>query len=99
MRVLKAYWSNAVVMVTYLVNRMPSSILNEEISVSLLFPTDPLHHLPLCVFGCTCFVHVLDSVFDQLDPRSRRCIFLGVLSNPEWLLILLSHPSPRVCLC
>ncbi|GAB2276752.1 hypothetical protein Dimus_039204 [Dionaea muscipula] len=77
MRVPKAYWSDAALIATYLVNRMPSSVLDGKIPVSLLFPTDPLHHLPLRIFGCTCFVHIFDSDFDKLDPRSRRCIFLG----------------------
>ncbi|RVW92842.1 Retrovirus-related Pol polyprotein from transposon TNT 1-94 [Vitis vinifera] len=61
----------------YLINRMPSSILHDQIPHSLLFPTQPLYFLPPHVFGCTCFVHTLTPGQDKLFAKATKCIFLG----------------------
>ena len=71
------FWSDAVLTACYLINRMPSSTLNNQIPHSLLFPTDPLYHLPPRVFGCVCFVHDLTPGKDKLTAKSIKCIFLG----------------------
>ena len=56
---------------------MPSSILDNKIPHSILFPHDPLHSLPPKVFGSTCFVHNFSVGFDKLSPKSHKCVFLG----------------------
>ena len=56
---------------------MPSSILHDQIPHSLLFPTQPLYFIPLCVFGCTCFVHTLTPGQDKLSAKATKCTFLG----------------------
>ncbi|RVX21546.1 Retrovirus-related Pol polyprotein from transposon RE1 [Vitis vinifera] len=61
----------------YLINRMPSSILHDQIPHSLLFPTQPLYFLPPRVFGCTCFVHTLTLGQDKPSAKATKCIFLG----------------------
>ena len=53
------FWGDAVLTACYLINRMPSSVLHDQIPHSLLFPDQPLYFLPPRVFGCTCFVHIL----------------------------------------
>ncbi|RVW29177.1 Retrovirus-related Pol polyprotein from transposon TNT 1-94 [Vitis vinifera] len=53
------FWEDAVLTACYLINRMPSSILHDQIPHSLFFPDQPLYFLPPRVFGCTCFVHIL----------------------------------------
>ena len=52
------FWGDAVLIACYLINRMPSSVLHDQIPHSLLFPDQRLYILPR-VFGCTCFVHIL----------------------------------------
>ena len=52
------FWGDVVLTTCYLINRMPSSVLHDQIPHSLLFPDQPLYFLPH-VFGCTCFVHIL----------------------------------------
>ncbi|RVW51674.1 Retrovirus-related Pol polyprotein from transposon RE1 [Vitis vinifera] len=69
------FWGDAVLTACYLINRMPSSILHDQIPHSLLFPTQPLYFLPPRVFGCTCFVHTL-TLEDKLS-KATKCIFLG----------------------
>ncbi|XP_073224771.1 uncharacterized protein [Cicer arietinum] len=61
----------------YLINRMPSSVLDGNIPHSVLFPHTPLHPLPPRVFGSTCFVHNLSPVLDKLSAQSHKCVFLG----------------------
>jgi len=56
---------------------MPSSVLDNNIPHSILFPYEPLHPLPLRVFGSTCFVHNFSSGLDKLSPRSHKSVFLG----------------------
>ena len=71
------FWGDAVLTACYLINRMPSSVLDNKIPHSVLFPQDPLHPLPLRVFGSTCFVHDFSPGLDKLSPRSHKCVFLG----------------------
>ncbi|GAU27876.1 hypothetical protein TSUD_159700 [Trifolium subterraneum] len=61
----------------YLINRMPSSVLDGDIPHSVLFPNSPLHSLSPRVFGSTCFVHNLSPGLDKLSARSLKCVFLG----------------------
>jgi hypothetical protein len=56
---------------------MPSSVLDDVSSHSLLYPSSSPFFLPLKVFGCVCYVHNLGPGFDKLDPRATKCVFLG----------------------
>ena len=71
------FWGDVVLTACYLINRMPSSILHDQIPHSLLFPTQPLYFLPPRVFGCTCFVYTLIPGQDKLSAKATKCIFLG----------------------
>ncbi|GAB2280939.1 hypothetical protein Dimus_039437 [Dionaea muscipula] len=76
-RVSKIFWSEAVLIVVYLINRMSSSVLQGEIPYRVLFPHQPLHPLPLRLFGCTSYVRDIRPGLTKLDPKPLRCIFLG----------------------
>lgn len=72
------YWPFDVVLTTcYLVNHMPSIVLNDQILHSVLFPHTPLHPIFPHVFGSTCFVHNLSPGLDKLSAWSIKCVFLG----------------------
>jgi hypothetical protein len=71
------FWGDAVLTACYLINRMPSSVLDDKIPHSIIFPHSPLHPLPPRVFGSTCFVHNLSPGLDKLSARSLKCVFLG----------------------
>ncbi|KAK2410134.1 putative mitochondrial protein [Trifolium repens] len=71
------FWGDAVLTACYLINRMPSSVLDGNIPHSILFPHSPLHPVPPRVFGSTCFVHNLSPGLDKLSARSLKCVFLG----------------------
>ncbi|RVW93803.1 Retrovirus-related Pol polyprotein from transposon TNT 1-94 [Vitis vinifera] len=67
------FWGDAVLTACYLINRMPSSVLHDQIPHSLLFPDQPLYFLPPRVFGCTCFVHILTPGQDKLSAKAMKC--------------------------
>nr|CAN79281.1 hypothetical protein VITISV_034553 [Vitis vinifera] len=71
------FWGDAVLTACYLTNRMPSSVLHDQIPHSLLFPDQPLYFLPPRVFGCTCFIHILTPEQDKLSAKAMKCLFLG----------------------
>ena len=71
------FWGNAVLTACYLINRMPSSVLDDQIPHSLIFLDQPLYFLPHRVFGCTFFVHILTPGQDKLFAKATKSIFLG----------------------
>ena len=71
------FWGDAVLTTCYLINRMPSSVLHEQIPHSLLFPDQPLYFLSPRVFGCTCFVHILTLGQQKLSAKATKGIYLG----------------------
>jgi len=71
------FWGEAILTACYLINRMPSSVLQNQVPHSILFPHEHIFSLPLRVFGCTCFVHDLTPGKDKLTARSVKCVFLG----------------------
>jgi len=60
------FWGDAVLTACYLINRMPSTVLQHQCPHSILFPGQNPYHLPLRVFRCTCFVHDQSTRNDKL---------------------------------
>lgn len=83
MAVPKTFWGEDVLIATYLINRMPSRVLNFKTPLDTLKNSYPLSKLfcPLSpkVFGCVAFVHVHNQNRGKLDPRALRCVFLNFL--------------------
>jgi hypothetical protein len=70
----KIFWSESVLTATYLINRLPSSILNFKSPFEIIYNRKfNLNHLR--VFGCACFVY--NNKIDKLDFASIKTIFLG----------------------
>ena len=76
-KVPQRFWGDVILAACYLINRMPSSILHDQIPHSILFPNHPLFCLPPRVFGCVCFVHILTPGQDNLSAKATKCVFLG----------------------
>jgi len=66
------FWGDVVLSAYYLINRMSSSILENKISHSILFPRESLHLLPPKAFGSTCYVHNFCPGLDKLSARSHK---------------------------
>ena len=77
----KQFWGEAVLTATYLINRMPSRVLNFQTPCQTLLQSYPttqiISSLPLKVFGSTTFVHIHSQNRSKLDPRAIKCVFLG----------------------
>ena len=76
-KVPQRFWGDAILAACYLINRMPSSVLHDQIPHSVLLPNQPLFCLPPRVFGCVCFVHILTLGQDKLSVKATECVFLG----------------------
>ena len=89
-KVPQHFWRDAILAACYLINRMTSSILHDQIPHSVLLPNQPLFCLPPRVFGCICFVHILTLGQDKLLAKATMCL-LGLFSPSEGLSLLFSQ--------
>lgn len=70
------FWWDAFQTSVYLINRMPTSILENKSPFQILY-NKILDYSFLKVFGCAVFPHLRDYNKHKLDFRSDKCIFLG----------------------
>jgi hypothetical protein len=91
-------WAEAVGTTCYLVNRSPSSALDDKNPHEVWSRKKPsLQHLR--VFGCDAYVHVPKENRSKLDKKAEKCIFIGYkdgvkgykLWNPETKKIVYSR--------
>ncbi|GKA65674.1 ribonuclease H-like domain-containing protein [Tanacetum coccineum] len=72
------FWTECVLTATYLINRLPSSVLNRKSPFEMIYNTKP-NLSKLRVFGCLCFATVLNN-HDKLGSRSEKCVMMGYSS-------------------
>ena len=80
------HWDDAIVTAVYLMNRMPSKVLNFKTPLQVLSQHVTLPSLLLIqprVFGCVAFVHLHKNQRTKLEPCAVRCIFLGYGTNKK----------------
>ena len=56
---------------------MPSTVLNDQIPYSILFPKKSLFPIEPRIFGSTCYVRDVRPFVTKLDPKALKCVFLG----------------------
>ena len=92
------FWAEVVSTACYLVNRSPSSALDDTTPHEVWSGKKPsLQHLR--VFGCDAYVHVPKEKRSKLDNKAEKCIFIGYkdgvkgykLWNPETKKIVYSR--------
>ena len=77
-KVPQRFWGNAILAACYLINRMSSSVLHDQIPLSILLPTHSTSLLPpsTCLWLCF-FVHILSPGQDKLFAKATKYVFLG----------------------
>ena len=82
MHVPKKFWSFVILTATYLINQLPSRVLEYKSPYEILKGRKiDLTHLK--VFGCVCFVHIQALNRDKLDARATKCVFMGYSSTQK----------------
>ncbi|KAK2415821.1 myosin-16 [Trifolium repens] len=86
-KVPKKYWGESVLTASYLINRLPSSVLTSKTPMEVLssFYLDVFASCNLIsrIFGCKLFVHIHSDGRGKLDPRAFKCVFIGYSSTQE----------------
>jgi histone deacetylase 1/2 len=70
------FWDEAFLTATYLINRMPSKVINFDTPLERLFHTKPDYE-SLHTFGCACWPNLRPYNNHKLYFRSKECAFLG----------------------
>jgi len=83
----KAYWSYVVSYVVYIINRLPSTVINYKTPYELLYKTPPTY-LNLRIFGSLCFASTLENNRTKLEPRARKCVFFGFKTGIKGYVLL-----------
>jgi len=83
----KVFWSYAILHAVHLINRLLSHVIHNQSPFEILYGDKPdLSNLK--IFGCICFASTLEHNRSKLDPRARKCIFLGLKKgNKGYMLI------------
>jgi histone deacetylase 1/2 len=90
------YWSYAFESSVYLINRMPTPVLNYKSPFECLLKSSPDYAF-LRTFGCLCFPFLRPYNTHKLDFRSSACVFLGY-SNSHLGYRCLDLTSKRIYL-
>jgi hypothetical protein len=72
----KIFWSYVVQHATYIINRIPSSVLKNKSPYELMHHEQPKIE-NLKVFGSLAYASTQTAHRSKLDPRARKCLFLG----------------------
>ncbi|KAF7808226.1 sacsin isoform X2 [Senna tora] len=82
------YWGEAVLSAAYLINRLPSKVLNFSTPYKVFTSYFPqyraLSNLSPKIFGCTAYVHNQSfHMHSKLDPKASKCIFIGYSAHQK----------------
>jgi histone deacetylase 1/2 len=73
------YWSDAFSTACFLINRLPSRVINMQTPIERLLGETPDYTF-FKVFGCACWPHLRPYNNRKLEFRSKQCVFLGYSS-------------------
>nr|KYP66503.1 Retrovirus-related Pol polyprotein from transposon TNT 1-94 [Cajanus cajan] len=75
-----SFWHHALSMATYLLNILPSKVLNYLSPTQILYQGNPSYS-DLRTFGCLCFPLFPSTTINKLQERSTPCVYLGPAPN------------------
>lgn len=73
------FWAEAVLTAVYLVNKLPTKVLQNSSPFYKLFGNQPEYN-SLRVFGCVCYPWLRPYTSNKLEARSKLYIFIGYCS-------------------
>ena len=76
------YWAEALGTAVVLLNRRPSTSINNDIPYHRLYHKMPDYSI-LRVFGCLCYPNLSATTSHKLAPRSSACVFIGYPSSQK----------------
>lgn len=80
-----SFWVEALSTAVYLINRLPSQVLDFESPFFCLYNIPPSYY-DLHIFGCVCFVHLPPLERHKLGAHSLQCAFIGYAPNQKGFL-------------
>ena len=76
------YWVEAFSTAVYLINRLPSKVLNLQSLYYRLYHQNPSYD-NFHTFGCVCFVHLPPPQRNKLSVQSTKCAFMGYSTSQK----------------
>ena len=92
-----SYWGECVLTAVYIINRLPSVILENKTPFEKLYNTPP-SFVHLKVFGFLCFASTLSHNKSKFDPRFVPCVFSGIPFWCQRLQVTQSGHQENLCL-
>ena len=92
------FWAEAITTVVHLINRFPSKVLDKEAVAEMVWSSKLPLYKHLRVFGCEAYSHIPKEFWNKLEPKSRKCIFLGYGESGE-MGYRLWDPESKKVLC
>ncbi|GKG40885.1 retrovirus-related pol polyprotein from transposon TNT 1-94, partial [Tanacetum coccineum] len=88
------FWGDCVTTATYLINRLPSSVIRNVTPYEVLLKKKTTYE-NLKVFGCLALVSNPSRTADKFNHRGVPCVFLGYPSNQKGYKFynLMTHSS------
>jgi len=77
MHVFKNFWTEVILCACHLINKLSSSVLQNKISFSCMYPDKPTFSIVHRVFDSTYFVQNLQPGLDKLKPIAIKCVFVN----------------------
>ncbi|KAD4385583.1 hypothetical protein E3N88_25752 [Mikania micrantha] len=72
----KRFWGECILTATYIINRLPSKVIDDKTPFELLFNRKPDYD-DIKVFGCLTYYRNTDTKGDKFEERGRPGVFLG----------------------
>ncbi|KAK4381522.1 Retrovirus-related Pol polyprotein from transposon RE1 [Sesamum angolense] len=89
----KQFWAESILAATYIINRLPSPILNWKSPYEILHHKSPSYQF-LRAFGCLCFSTNVQPHKTKFEPRATKCVFIGYAQGQKgYKLYDLEHHS------